>query len=95
MKKVGLEDKESSYPTELSGGQLQKVSILRAIFNIPDFLLADEPTGDLDAANATLIVDLLLDCQKEWGMGLIICSHDKAVYDRMSKILVLKDGVLG
>ncbi|MFH1461383.1 MAG: ABC transporter ATP-binding protein [bacterium] len=94
LKKVGLEDKIDSYPTELSGGQLQRVSILRAIFNKPAFLLADEPTGDLDAKNAQIIVDLLLDCQKEWGMGLIICSHDKAVYERMEKVIILKNGIL-
>ncbi len=94
LNKVGLEDKFDSYPTQLSGGQLQRVSILRAIFNEPKFLLADEPTGDLDAKNAQIITDLLLLCRKEFGMGLIICSHDKAVYERMDKILTLKDGIL-
>ena len=94
LKKLDLDDKIDSYPTELSGGQLQRVSILRAIFNKPSFLLADEPTGDLDANNARIITDLLLSCQKEWGMGLIICSHDKAVYERMGKIVTLKNGVL-
>ncbi len=94
LKKLDLEDKINSYPTELSGGQLQRVSILRAIFNKPSFLLADEPTGDLDANNARIITDLLLSCQKEWGMGLIICSHDKAVYERMGKIVTLKNGAL-
>lgn len=94
LKKVGLEDRVDSYPTELSGGQLQRVSILRAIFNEPDFLLADEPTGDLDAINAQIITDLLIDCQREWRMGLIICSHDKAVYERMNKVITLKNGIL-
>ncbi|MBD3272773.1 ATP-binding cassette domain-containing protein [Candidatus Dependentiae bacterium] len=94
LKKVGLESKKDSYPTELSGGQLQRVSILRAIFNKPSFLLADEPTGDLDANNAQMITDLLLSCQEEWDMGLIICSHDKAVYEQMDKIITLKNGIL-
>lgn len=91
---VGLEDKAKSYPTQLSGGQLQRVSVLRAIFNKPDFLLADEPTGDLDSDNASLIVNLLLQCKKEWGMGIIICSHDIAVYDKMENIFRLHNGVL-
>jgi len=94
LRKTGLIDKINSYPTQLSGGQLQRVAILRAIFNKPSFLLADEPTGDLDAANASVIIDLLLNAQKEWGMGVIICSHDKAVYGRMKMILILHDGVL-
>lgn len=94
LKNVGLENKIDSYPTQLSGGEQQRVSILRAIFNKPEFLLADEPTGDLDSDNAQKIVDLLLDCQKKWGMGIIICSHDKAVYKQMDKVLTLKDGLL-
>ena len=94
LKELGLEDKMYSYPTQLSGGQLQRIAILRAIFNEPDFLLADEPTGDLDAQNAQLIIDLLLNCQKKWGMGLIICSHDKSVYERMEKVLTLYNGIL-
>ena len=93
LNSVDLEDKIDSYPTELSGGQLQRVSILRAIFNKPSFLLADEPTGDLDANNAKIITDLLLNCQKEWGMGLIICSHDKAVYEKMDEVIILKNGI--
>lgn len=94
LKKVGILEKAHSYPTQLSGGQQQRVAILRAIFNKPSFLLADEPTGDLDADNAKAIVDLLLDCQKEWGMGLIICSHDKFVYSRMQNIFRLHEGIL-
>ena len=94
LQKVGLIDKISEYPTQLSGGQQQRVSILRAIFNKPSFLLADEPTGDLDAQNATDIVDLLLFCQKEWNTGLIICSHDSSVYSKMENIFRLDDGVL-
>ena len=65
---VGLSDKANNYPSELSGGEQQRVSILRAIFNKPNFLLADEPTGNLDETNAKNITNLLLRFQKEWGM---------------------------
>ena len=95
LEHVGLLDKSEQYPFQLSGGEQQRVSILRAIFNRPKFLLADEPTGNLDAGNAQLIVDFLLECQKEWNMGLIICSHDKTVYERMETIFELKGGALG
>ena len=94
LKQVGLTGKIDSYPTELSGGEQQRVSILRAVFNKPAFLLADEPTGDLDADNAAKIVDLLKSCQKEFGTGLIICSHDHSVYNQMETVLRLHDGLL-
>jgi lipoprotein-releasing system ATP-binding protein len=94
LESVGILDKANSYPDELSGGEQQRVSIVRAIFNKPQFLLADEPTGNLDAENAKAIVDLLLQCQSEWGMGIILCSHDKSVYERMETVLMLKDGTL-
>lgn len=94
LNKVGLTEKRDSYPTQLSGGEQQRVSILRAIFNEPSFLLADEPTGDLDAQNAQIITDLLLTCQQEWGMGLILSSHDSLVYEKMENILKLENGIL-
>jgi ABC-type lipoprotein export system ATPase subunit len=94
LESIGLKDIAQSYPTQLSGGQLQRVAILRAIFNKPSFLLADEPTGDLDEKNASVIVDLISRCQKEWGMGIIMCTHDKSVYERMEKVFTLHEGVL-
>ena len=94
LEKFDLQEKIHSYPAQLSGGQLQRISILRAIFNKPKFLLADEPTGDLDAQNAKLITDFFLKCKKEWNMGLIICSHDKAMYDEMDIVLKLDNGIL-
>lgn len=94
LKKTGMDAKMDSYPTQLSGGEQQRVSILRAIFNKPSFLLADEPTGDLDADNAENVVELILQAQKEWKMGVVICSHDKAVYSKMEHIFRLHNGVL-
>jgi ABC-type lipoprotein export system ATPase subunit len=94
LKHVGLESKAHAFPFELSGGEQQRVSILRAICNKPEFLLADEPTGNLDAGNAKLILDFLLQCKNEWGMGIIICSHDKNIYSHMEQIFELKNGIL-
>lgn len=90
---VGLADKAAHHPLSLSGGQQQRIAILRALFNKPQFLLADEPTGNLDIGNAAAIVDLL-EKGKEWGMGLIISSHDLSVAKRMMYQLVLKHGKL-
>ena len=91
---VGLGDKAQALPTELSGGQQQRVALARALFNKPAFLLADEPTGSLDADNAQLVVDIILAANKAWGMGVVICSHDAAVYNRMDYVFFLDHGVL-
>jgi len=92
LEKVGLADKAYCKPGALSGGQQQRVAIVRAIFNRPTFLLADEPTGSLDETMGNEIVNLLLTCQKEWNMGLIVSSHDPVVYKRMEIIYQLHNG---
>ncbi len=91
---VGLASKADSYPFQLSGGEQQRVAIARALFNRPAFLIADEPTGNLDAHNAQLMIDIFVQAQREWGMGLIICSHDKEIYQRMETVYRLANGVL-
>lgn len=90
---VEMSDKAEHHPLSLSGGQQQRIAILRALFNKPEFLLADEPTGNLDLESAKVIIDLL-EKGKEWGMGLIVSSHDPYVAQRMDKKLVLKHGKL-
>jgi len=91
---VGVDHKRDRYPTELSGGELQRVAIARAVFNKPKFLLADEPTGSLDEHNVEQVVQLLVQYQREWGMGLIICTHDQAVYEKMEMVYHLHNGAL-
>lgn len=91
---VGLEGKGDSRPAALSGGQQQRVALARALFNKPAFLIADEPTGNLDESTGAAIVDLLLKYQKEWGMGIIICSHDTYVAHKMEHQVRLRDGRL-
>jgi lipoprotein-releasing system ATP-binding protein len=94
LESMGLTSKEDAYPDQLSGGEQQRVSIARALFNKPAFLLADEPTGNLDAENAQQVVNLLLKAHQEWGMGIILCSHDPHVYKQMQTIYSLHEGVL-
>jgi lipoprotein-releasing system ATP-binding protein len=91
---MGLHERADFYPTQLSGGEQQRVAIARALFNKPSFLLADEPTGNLDAENAQQVVDLIFASQKEWDMGIIICTHDRAVYARMETTYQLYEGSL-
>lgn len=91
---VGLAGYEHVNPSILSGGQQQRVALARALYNKPAFLIADEPTGSLDKATGMAIIDLLYECQKEWGMGLIISTHDTYVAQRLVHHYRMIDGVL-
>jgi ABC-type lipoprotein export system ATPase subunit len=94
LEMIGLHDKGYNYPGQLSGGEQQRVSIVRAIFNKPKFLLADEPTGNLDEGYVNQIIELFLQAVREWRMGLIVCTHDKNVYQKMNFVLKLHEGIL-
>ena len=94
LRKVELLQKKDSKVGELSGGQQQRVAIARALFNEPAFLIADEPTGNLDLATGKTIIDLLLSCYHEWGMGIIVSSHDDYVAEKMHEIYTLSCGSL-
>ncbi len=94
LQQVGLEKKAFSKPGALSGGQQQRVAIARAIFNEPAFLLADEPTGNVDVQTGKRIVDVLLSCKDQWGMGIIISSHDAYVAETMGTSYRLQNGLL-
>lgn len=94
LETLGVLDKKQSCPDSLSGGQQQRVALARALFNEPKFLLADEPTGNLDIKTGKTIVDLLRDCQDNWGMGIIISSHDPYVAQSMDVTFTLQDGHL-
>jgi ABC-type lipoprotein export system ATPase subunit len=91
---VGLSQMEDAFPKSLSGGQQQRLVLARALFNEPSFLLADEPTGNLDQVTTQNIMTLLLDCHKKWNMGLIISTHDSDVASHMNSIFEIKDGTL-
>lgn len=94
LQQVGIPDKTHSKPRALSGGQQQRVAIARALFNEPVFLIADEPTGNLDIETGKTIVDLLLQCQQEWKMGIIVSSHDAYVAQTMDEVYTLAGGQL-
>lgn len=91
---VGIPDKAESKPLSLSGGQQQRVALARALFCRPAFLIADEPTGSLDEHTTQDIIELILICQREWGMGIIMSTHDSSVAMRMQTIYQLKDGMM-
>lgn len=93
IEKVGLTHRKEHYPSELSGGEQQRVAIARAMANNPDFILADEPTGNLDSKNELMIFDEFKKLVRE-GKGVLIVSHNDAVLDYADKIYIMKDGVL-
>jgi ABC-type lipoprotein export system ATPase subunit len=94
LEMVGLAAHAERDPASLSGGQQQRVAIARAIFNKPAFLIADEPTGNLDEVTGNAIVRLLLLCQTEWKMGVIVSTHNVTVAEQMDVGFELSDGRL-
>lgn len=92
--KVGLSDRLRHFPRELSGGQMQRAAIARALVNQPKVLFADEPTGNLDSTNGRAIVDLFEAIRDELGMAVVIVTHDPAIAARADREIHLKDGVL-
>lgn len=90
---VGLSHRIDHYPSELSGGEQQRVAIARALANDPDFILADEPTGNLDSKNEIMIFEELKRLSDS-GKGVLVVSHNEAVTDFADRICVMKDGVL-
>ena len=90
---VGLSHRIDHYPSELSGGEQQRVAIARALANNPDFILADEPTGNLDNKNELMIFEELKKLA-ESGKGVLVVSHNDAVMDFADRICIMKDGVL-
>jgi predicted ABC-type transport system involved in lysophospholipase L1 biosynthesis ATPase subunit len=94
LTRVGLGGHLTRRPAELSGGECQRVAVVRALINRPALLLADEPTGSLDHATALQLADLLADLNREEGMALIVATHALDVAARMTRTLALRDGRL-
>jgi putative ABC transport system ATP-binding protein len=92
LKRVGLEDRLDHYPSQLSGGEQQRVSLARAFSNAPKILFADEPTGNLDDETGTTVEDLLFELNKEKGTTLVIVTHDTDLAARTERIIKLKGG---
>ncbi len=94
MERVGLAQRTSHYPKHLSGGEQQRVALARAFAVGPRLLLADEPTGNLDAATGEAIIDLMFDMNAEQGTTLILVTHDEAIAERCGRALKLRGGHL-
>ncbi len=91
---VGLLDRASHYPVQLSGGEQQRVALARAFMTQPPILLADEPTGNLDTANGRIVLDLLIKLNREERTTLVMVTHDKELATYADRVITLRDGLL-
>ncbi len=91
---VGLGDRAMHLPSELSGGELQRAAIARALVAAPRLVLADEPTGNLDSATAAGVIDLLVNRVRDEELAMMLVTHDPSIAERADRVLTMADGRL-
>ncbi len=94
LSKMGLSERISHRPAELSGGEQQRIAIARGLANRPRLILADEPTGNLDEKTGNEVMDVLLSLSKEEGISALIATHNNELADRMDRTVTLKEGII-
>lgn len=94
LEAVGLGDRINNKPSELSGGQQQRIAVARALASKPSFVLADEPTANLDSVTADSLLDLMENLNKEFNMTFVFSTHDQRVIDRAHRVVTLHDGAV-
>ena len=92
LSQVGLENEVERRPSQLSGGQQQRVAVARALASKPQFILADEPTANLDSRSTNNLLDIMLQLNQEEGITFIFSTHDQRVVDRARRVITLEDG---
>lgn len=94
MEKTAIADLRDKFPHQISGGEAQRATVVRALINKPSILLADEPTGSLDHKNADILGEMLRDLNRELGIALLLATHSPDLAKKMNKHLILTDGKL-
>ena len=92
LRRVGLQDRSDNFPHQLSGGELQRAAMCRALINRPKIIFADEPTGNLDSENGKALLELLLEFHRELKTTLILVTHSIEIAKMADRMIVLKDG---
>lgn len=92
LKEVGLEDKLDVRPNQLSGGQQQRVAVARALASKPSFILADEPTANLDSSSTTNLLNIMAEMNEKENVTFLFSTHDQRVIDRANRIITIEDG---
>lgn len=94
FEEIGLKDRATHRPSELSGGEQQRVALIRALSNDPEIIIADEPTGNLDSSTGNKILEMLIDLNKKKKKTLIVVTHDADIAEKADRIITIKDGQL-
>jgi len=94
LSKLGLDDRKDHLPSQLSGGEQQRVSIARAIVNKPDLLLADEPTGNLDAKTADVVFDQFISLARQENMSVLLATHNNKLSEKSDRVISIQNGEL-
>ncbi len=92
LKAVGIEEQKNKRPNEMSGGQQQRVAVARALASKPKFVLADEPTANLDSKSTTDLLDIMENLNKNEGITFVFSTHDQRVIDRAHRVVTIEDG---
>ena len=92
LKEMGIDDKANMRPSELSGGQQQRVAVARALASKPNFILADEPTANLDSVSTSNLLDIMAKMNQEEKETFVFSTHDQRVIDRARRVITLVDG---
>ena len=94
LKWIGLDKRLNHLPAQLSGGEMQRTAIARALINDPSIILADEPTGNLDSRNGQIVIDLLAELNRKWGRTIMIATHSPLADSQATVKITLKDGMI-
>lgn len=94
LRQAGLEGRENDHPSSLSGGEQQRVAIVRALVHDPGIILADEPTGNLDSRTGASIMELIRDAAGRTGKTIVLATHNQAIADYADRIIRIRDGTL-
>ena len=92
LQRVGMQKRSANFPHQLSGGEMQRVAMCRAVINNPKIIFADEPTGNLDSENGKAVLDLLLEFHRERRTTLVLVTHSLNIAEMADRVIVLKDG---